>query len=99
MLWAHRAAAMQGKSIVPDHEITGFPRMCLKRVVGFDMPPKVVQQMVALSIGKAHDSSVGPPPEIERLLAGDRVTHHERVDGTRSVGIRIGRVKTRAQPT
>ncbi len=79
---------MQGKSIVPDHEITGFPRMCVTRVVGFDMPPKVVQQMVALSIGKAHDSSVGPPPEIERPLAG-----------TRSVGIRIGRVKTRAQPT
>ena len=41
LLRAQRAAAMQGKSIVPDHEITGFPRMCVTRVVaGFEHAPK-----------------------------------------------------------
>ena len=88
-MWVQRAAAMQGKSIVLNHKIPRFPRMCVKGVAGFKLPPKVVQQLVALCIGKTHDLSIWPPPEIERLLANDRVAHHERLDGARSVGERI----------
>src|SRR5258705_8178511 len=90
---------MQSASVVPNHEIALPPFLSPQMRTLLNMRPKFVEQSIAVGICEADDPCIGTSAEIQRGAPRLWMSHNQRMNGARSLGIGVALLEALTQLT